>query len=101
VVSAVFFRRPGTPGDIHHVLRGGRRIGPAGTICLHPWYHRGQPPEVRVAGRVRRLTETEAQGRYGPSLALDRKAFESRFAPELELLAMTEQLLAKAREALA
>lgn len=93
VVCRVFFERPCTPGDVHHVLRGGRRIGHQATICLHPWYHRGNPPEVRYAGRIVQLTVAEAERRYGPSLARNRLAFEARFGTEEELLEMQDAVL--------
>lgn len=93
VVCHVCFSRPGTQGEIHHLLAGGRRIGHQATICLHPWFHQGRPPEVRYAGRLVQLTVAQAERRYGPSLALDRPAFESRFGTEQELLEIQDLLL--------
>lgn len=93
VVCHVFFRKPGTPGQVHHLVSGGRRLGHQATICLHPWYHQGQPPRVRYAGAFLQLTTDQATYRYGPSLALDKPAFERRFGTELELLEMQDALI--------
>lgn len=32
---------PGTPAEVHHILRGGRRIGHLSSIPLCPGHHRG------------------------------------------------------------
>lgn len=93
VVCSVYFGKPGTPGQVHHLVDGGRRLGHDSTIMLHPWYHQGQPPRVRHAGRLVQLTADQATTRYGPSLALDKPAFERRFGTELELLEMQDALI--------
>ena len=100
VVSTVFFQQPGTPGQVHHLLSGGRRIGHEATICLHPWYHQGEPPFVKRFGRLVQLRADEATQCYGPSLALDRPAFEARFGTEHELLEMQNALIAAYRRAI-
>lgn len=48
VVCLLFFKAPGTPGAVHHLLRGGRRIGHLDTICLcDPGHHQnGAPPKI-------------------------------------------------------
>ncbi len=94
VICSVYFRRPGTPGQVHHLLSGGRRIGHDATIYLHPWFHAGEPPTSRIGGRVRQLTIAEATRIYGPSLAHDRPSFEARFGTEQALLEMQNDLIA-------
>lgn len=94
LIARVFFDKPNTPGEVHHVLTAGRRTGHQATLYLAPWYHRGVPPTVRHAGRLLELTVAAATTRYGPSLALDRPAFEARFASEVDLLAMQDELVA-------
>lgn len=94
LISRVFFQRNETPGTVHHILDGGRRLGHHATLYLSPWYHQGQPPQVRRGGVIRQLTIEEATHTYGPSLEHDRRAFEQRFAPELDLLVMQDELIA-------
>lgn len=94
IVSGIYFGRWRTPGDIHHLLIGGRRYEQEHqyTVCLTPWYHRGVTPTDR---RGRRLTIDQAEAFFGPSLALNKRAFELRFGTELELLEMTNAILAQ------
>lgn len=94
VICSVYFQRPGTPGQVHHLLSGGRRIGHDATIYLHPWFHAGEPPTSRLRGRVGQLTIAEATRIYGPSLAHDRPEFEARFGTEQQLLEMQNDLIA-------
>ena len=94
LISRVFFCRPETPGTVHHLVEGGRRIGHHATIYLAPWYHLGQPPQVKRGGVVRQLTVEEATHTYGPSLYHDRRAFERRFGTEQQLLADQDELIA-------
>lgn len=98
LIANVYFGKPGTPGQVHHLLEGGRRLGHQSTIYLHPWYHQGQPPVVRRAGGFRQLTVHEATDTYGPSLAHDKRAFEHRFGTEAELLEMQDELIAALRK---
>lgn len=73
--------------DVHHLTDGGRRLGHAFTIPLHPWYHRGVPyPGMSQEGM--RLN-------FGPSLAKSKKEFEAQFGTEEELLAKTNAILEK------
>lgn len=94
VICTVYFEAPGTPGQVHHLLSGGKRIGHDATIYLHPWFHAGEPPTTRRGGVVRQQTIAEATKLYGPSLAHDRPAFEARFGTEQELLEMQNDLIA-------
>ena len=65
------------PGEVHHLLRAGRRIGHMHTICLCPPHHRTGEGGViaRHPWRVR---------------------FEQRYAPEPILLAMSLDLVGRA-----
>lgn len=78
-----------TPGDVHHLLSGGKRISHSHTIVLHPWYHRG----VTDGRGLDEYVEL-----YGPSLALDKRGFERTFGTERELLEISNELLQKYRE---
>ena len=76
---------PGVPGDIHHLLSGGRRISHDHTVCLSPWHHRGILPSGRKAEEFAEV--------HGPSLALAPNAFRRRYGDEEELLAIQDALL--------
>ena len=93
LVSLVYFGKSGTPGTVHHILEGGRRLGHQATLYLHPWFHQGQPPTVRQAGRIRQLSQAEAMALYGPSLELNQGAFERRFGTQRDLLVMQDNLI--------
>lgn len=77
----------GTPGDVHHLLSGGKRMGHDFTIVLHPWYHRG----------VSDLPPARSRELFGPSLALHKKEFIEEFGGEMYLLEVSNQLLTKYR----
>jgi hypothetical protein len=70
--------RLGVPGDIHHILSGGRRISHDHTLCLCPWHHRG------IEGSL----ET-----HGPSLALHPRLFKETYGTEKELLEIQNELI--------
>lgn len=93
IVSAVYYGRWHTPGDVHHLLCGCRRYHDQHqyTILLHRWYHRGVPP---TDDRGRQLTNEEAYRLMGPSLHHTKREFIQRFGTELELLDMTNELIA-------
>ena len=76
--------RPGVPCDLHHPLKG-YRMGQNIVIGLCAFHHRG----------VCEGSPTLAQEQYGPSRALNKKAFVRRYGTDLELLAMLEGLLEK------
>jgi hypothetical protein len=63
--------------DIHHVLRGGRRIGHQATLPLCPEHHRF-PSNGTVVG---------------PSLADGSKVFAAKFGTQQELLTEVNNLL--------
>ena len=67
--------RPGTPGAVHHLLRGGRRIGHLFSICLcDPGHHQN--------GQERGMVSRH------PWLA----RFEAKYGSEAELLRITRNL---------
>lgn len=44
ICCLLFHNAPRTPGAVHHLLRGGRRIGHLDTICLcDPGHHQNAP----------------------------------------------------------
>ncbi len=93
IVSILEFGQWGTPGDIHHVLYGGRRhpYEPnQHTVCIRPWYHRGVPPLDRFGNRY---TVKQAKRLLGPSMALEPREFVRRFGDDRYLLMATAQLL--------
>lgn len=74
--------------EIHHLVDKGTRElsgGHMATIPLCAWHHRGMP------GARRRPSEMLAT--FGPSLALQKKAFVSAFGTERMLLARLDALL--------
>ena len=64
VVCLLFHNAPGTPGAVHHLLRGGRRIGHLHTICLcDPGHHQNAPAG---SGKVsRHPNKTRFEAKYG------------------------------------
>lgn len=99
LISLVYFNHPGTPGQVHHIISGGRRLGHDATICMKPWYHQGEPPTVRYAGRLIQLTVAQATYRYGPSMAHNPSDFTHRFGTQDELLEMQDALIVAYRRA--
>jgi hypothetical protein len=73
--------------DIHHVLRGGRRIGHQATLPLCPWHHRRVPlggaHDYQYCVKV-----------LGPSLADGSKPFNARWGNQLALLEEVDELIA-------
>lgn len=63
--------------DIHHILRGGRRIGHHATLPLCPNHHRW-PSDGSVVG---------------PSLADGSKVFEAKWGSQQALLAEVNELI--------
>jgi hypothetical protein len=66
----------GVPCDVHHILRGGRRIGELDVIGLCPTHHRSGVNDGVIVSRH-------------PW----RKAFERTYGTEQELLAETRELV--------
>jgi hypothetical protein len=77
------------PTEAHHLNLGGhagmKRRGDEFQIPLGPWHHRGAP----LAG----LSQKQMATIYGPSLALQSKAFRAAFGSDDELLALTNERL--------
>lgn len=75
---------------VHHVLSGGKRIGHDATIGLCPWHH----------DSVTNLRPTTAAIEIGPPLGgthAHKKAFETRYGTELELLELQNRLVDQAK----
>lgn len=85
IVSRIYFNR-WEPAEIHHLVEGRKRLGHQFTIPLSPWFHRGIPP-------LPNMRPSEATKEIGPSLALSKRDFVSRFKTERELLEETDKLL--------
>jgi len=76
IVCLLFENAPGTPGAVHHLLRGGRRIGHLDTICLcDPGHHQKSPTLAKVSRH--------------PNKAL----FERTYADEEKLLARSRRIV--------
>jgi len=73
------------PGEIHHLIDGGKRIGHHATVSLCSFHHRGIPPDG--------MSTNEATEMFGPSLALNGRAFRERYKKDAELLAFQNSLL--------
>jgi len=76
----------GVPGDVHHVLSGGRRVSHDATVVLCPWHHRGVLPSGRKADEFAEV--------HGPSLAHTPNAFKRRYGSDEELLEIQDALIA-------
>jgi hypothetical protein len=73
IVSTGIYR---TPGAVHHLLRGGRRIGHLDTICLcDPGHHQN-------GDGVRKISRHPTKAR-----------FEAAYGTEEELLAFSRELV--------
>ena len=57
-----------TPGEIHHIVQGNRRLGHLFTLLLCPPHHRGD-------------------GRQVPSVHFSKRTFTAKYGTEMELLA--------------
>lgn len=68
----------GNPGDVHHLLSGGKRISHSHTVILCPFHHRGI---------------LKGEHHTTPSLATDPKKFRERYGNDTELLAAQNALL--------
>jgi hypothetical protein len=76
--------------EIHHLVDKGTRElsgGHDSTLPLCVWHHRGVP-----RGKA---TAREMATAYGPSLALQKRAFNARYGTERELLARVNARLSE------
>lgn len=75
-IACLIDGHPGTPGAVHHILRGGQRIGHMHTICLcDPGHHQNG----QQFGKVSRHPWTAR--------------FEAQYGTEDALLDLTQQLV--------
>ena len=74
------------PPDIHHIVKGKKRLGHQFTLPLSPWHNRGDVPELCSCA-------SEAEAIFGPSMYRAKRQFEAEFGTELELLAIVNQRL--------
>lgn len=67
-IACLMEGRPGVPGAVHHLLRGGRRIGHLHSICLcDPGHHQGG----QTLGVISRHPwKARFEARYGTEAAL-------------------------------
>lgn len=79
-IACLLTGRGPTPPEVHHMLRGGRRIGHLFSIPLCPPHHRGGRDDEEITSR------DQCQRR-----------FEKRYGSEDYLLAKTRELVAKAQ----
>lgn len=82
-VACLLNGHPFTPGEIHHLLSGGRRIGHSATACLCAGHHRGV-----FEGRYADWSRDN-----GPSLAKEPRKFRETFGSDSELLEIQNALI--------
>lgn len=70
--------------EIHHQLRGGKRIGHHATIPLGRWHHQG------VANGT---ANEQMLATYGPSFHKHTRAFRERYGTDAEVLAQVNDLI--------
>ena len=78
---------------VHHIVdKGYRRLsgGHQATIPLCPYHHVGYPYPALVSVEC---SKAEIEQYFGPSLALNKRAFVERYGTERELLAKVNALL--------
>lgn len=86
-----------SPTEAHHLTDKGNRIlsgGHDATVNLCGWHHRGDVRGCQVLCNP--PTMANAEKVYGPSLALNKKAFKARYGDERELLQQTDAELGSA-----
>lgn len=80
IVCLVFERAAGTPGAVHHLLRGGRRIGHLDTICLcDPGHHQRSPIPAKISRHPDKARFEQAYGTEALLLEKSRRIVELRF----------------------
>jgi hypothetical protein len=71
----------GTPGAVHHLLSGGRRIGHLETICLcDPGHHQRSPTDLKISRHPFKARFEEAYGTEQELLSLTRFLVAQRAA---------------------
>lgn len=79
--------------EAHHLVDKGYREHSGGhdaTIPLCEWHHRGVQREAWGVGHWLKI---EMEAKYGPSMALNKRAFEAKYGTQRELLAKIDVLL--------
>ncbi len=80
IVCFLFESAPGTPGAVHHLLSGGRRIGHLDTICLcDPGHHQKSPTPRKISRHPDKARFEQAYGTEESLLAKSRQLVEQRF----------------------
>ena len=80
----------GVLATVHHVVESRKRLGDIFVVPLCEWHHLGNPPEG--------LTIDDAAARWGPSLHHQHRLFQQEYAPERELVMLTDHLLRRKKE---
>lgn len=70
--------------EIHHFLRGGKRIGHDATVPLGSWHH---------AGVANGTANAQMLAVYGPSFHRHTRAFRERYGDDAALLAKVNELI--------
>lgn len=79
-IACIVDGHPGTPGAVHHLVEGNRRLGHLFSICLcQPGHH--------MDGKAKGVVSRHP----------DKAAFEKKYGTERELLARTQRELKKAK----
>lgn len=75
ICCLLFHNAPGTPGAVHHRLRGGRRMGHLYTICLcDPGHHQHAP---KGSGKIsRHPNKARFEAAYGTEESLQERSRE-------------------------
>ena len=81
-IVCILTKQGPTPGEVHHMLSGGRKMGHRWTLCLCPSHHRGGLNNRQIVSRDH-----------------SQRRFEERYWPEIDMHAATERLVAKMKEA--
>jgi hypothetical protein len=74
-----------SPCEVHHMLRGNKRIGHHATIGLCPAHHTGLPPFP--------MTRAERLETIGPCWHKERRAFRERYGSDQYLIDLTSELI--------
>lgn len=75
----------GVPATVQHVVEGRVRLGHEWTYPASSWHHLGL---VQAPYQIDEMT-----ARFGPSLQHDLRLYEEVFAPERDLVAITDAVL--------
>lgn len=80
IVCWLFENAPGTPGAVHHLKDGGRRISHLDTICLcDPGHHQNSPTPAKISRHPDKARFEQAYGTEESLLARSRLLVEQRF----------------------